>query len=237
MKLGLPLDNLIGLQDADPYSHPILRRHEPGSPSQSPLHSPAARPLGSALHLPSHVTQSSLSHRSTTPSPVAIPRPSSAIHIKRPPPSFTPSTSEVSSPTSDQTPSTTSPSESSLPASPFSPGAPGSLALTNGTTPASSASLTHHLTMGPTTVAPLTYPSVPPPSLSSSPVRVRVAETGSLMGHRNRSRSRGGGSSPQSRSRSQSLAATAEALSNMVKTSAGGGALGGGDGGELSEIM
>ncbi|KDQ10466.1 hypothetical protein BOTBODRAFT_36170 [Botryobasidium botryosum FD-172 SS1] len=147
-RLGLSVDSLIGLHSSsqDPLSQPTHRR-ESGTSS----------PASSAIPLP---------HR-TTPAPVPIaglpiPRPPSQTHTHRPSASLSDSS----------TPLTVSPS--SLPSSPFSPGQSGmgltgapSSYLTQYTTPPSSTSPLVHLPF-PHAPPSLSYPSVPPPSLSSS---------------------------------------------------------------------
>jgi len=133
------VDNLVGLSSTDPLSQPTHRRSIPSLPTTSVVHSSSAR-----------VTHS-----------MPIPRPSSSI--RRP----INNTSESTTPLSHSPSSTESPF-------PFSPLAtnPASY-VSNGThltTPPSSASLSSNLP--PPYPAPnphaLTYPSVPPPSLSSS---------------------------------------------------------------------
>ncbi|KAG6332269.1 hypothetical protein ID866_6818 [Astraeus odoratus] len=142
-RLGLCVDNLVGLASADPFSQPTHRRR-----SASNLSSPSTS-----------VVHSSSSSRITHGVP--IPRPSSSI--RRP----------VNNPSESNTPLSHSPSSTESPF-PFSPTAtnPASY-VSNGThltTPPSSASLGSN--PPPPYPAPnphaLTYPSVPPPSLSSS---------------------------------------------------------------------
>ena len=139
MKLGLSVDNLVGLASADPLSQPTHRRSIPSSPNTSVVHSSNAR-----------VTHS-----------MPIPRPSSSI--RRP----------INNPSESTTPLSHSPSSTESPF-PFSPVAtnPASY-VSNGThltTPPSSASLTSNPPPPYPASNPhaLTYPSVPPPSLSSS---------------------------------------------------------------------
>lgn len=137
-RLGLSVDNLVGLSSADPYSQPTHRR------SVSNLSSPstsAAQP-SQAIH------------------GVPIPRPSSSI--RRP----TNNVSESNTPLSHSPSSTESPF-------PFSPivGTNPTSYVSNGTpmtTPPSSASLTSNPPSTFTIPHMLSYPSVPPPSLSSS---------------------------------------------------------------------
>ncbi|KAI9462784.1 hypothetical protein BJY52DRAFT_1255136 [Lactarius psammicola] len=120
-RLGLPVDNLIGLSAHDPYFQPTHRR--------------------------------SSSNASSSPSTVAIPRPPSQIH--RPP------TNVVSESTTPLSHSPSSASDSPY-LSPSLSTHPASFATAATTPPSSSA---------PRVLAPpqpLSYPSVPPPSLSSS---------------------------------------------------------------------
>jgi hypothetical protein len=147
------VDHLIGLSSLDPYSQPTHRRAWSNAPSS---------PSTSTLALPS--TSSRRTHSVPIPAGngVPIPRPSSQIH--RP----------TNNPSGGNTPLSHSPSSSDSPF-PFSPVTstnPASFVSnnTNTTTPPSSASL------NPNPPAPypassqhtLSYPLVPPPSLSSS---------------------------------------------------------------------
>ncbi|KAI0701991.1 hypothetical protein BC835DRAFT_1322182 [Cytidiella melzeri] len=140
-RLGLPVDNLIGLASSaqDPWSQPLHRR--PSVPN-SPSLAPQGHRNGNAVVRSARVD---------------IPRPPSQIHR----PSHT---------TTAETLSSTPPSSSSASLSsqyPFSPPEVSTSNLTNMTTPASSESLDAN--GGPLPRAlELTYPSVPPPSLSSS---------------------------------------------------------------------
>ncbi|KAG1819355.1 hypothetical protein EV424DRAFT_1539819 [Suillus variegatus] len=137
-RLGLSVDNLVGLSSADPYSQPTHRR------SVSNLSSPsisATQPSQAIYGVP-------------------IPRPSSSI--RRP----TNNVSESNTPLSHSPSSTESPF-------PFSPivGTNPTSYVSNGTpmtTPPSSASLTSNPPSTFTIPHMLSYPSVPPPSLSSS---------------------------------------------------------------------
>ena len=151
-QLGLSVDNLVGLTPVDPFSQPTHRRSTSGlsSPTMTSVGYPAARPATThAVPIPSHG--------------VPIPRPSSSI--RRP---LNSTSSETTTPLSHSPSSMESPF-------PFSPVAPaGSSVLSNGTqltTPPSSSSV-HSGGVGPpyavSGVHALTYPSVPPPSLSSS---------------------------------------------------------------------
>jgi hypothetical protein len=151
-QLGLSVDNLVGLTPVDPFSQPTHRRSTSGVSSPT-VTSGYARPATThAVPIPSHG--------------VPIPRPSSSI--RRP----------LNSASETTTPLSHSPSSMESPF-PFSPAlsahAPaGSSVLSNGTqltTPPSSGSVQSggvgppHAVSG---VHALTYPSVPPPSLSSS---------------------------------------------------------------------
>lgn len=137
-RLGLSVDNLVGLSSADPYSQPTHRR------SVSNLSSPST-----SVAQPSQAIHG-----------VPIPRPSSSI--RRP----TNNVSESNTPLSHSPSSTESPF-------PFSPivGTNPTSYVSNGTpmtTPPSSASLTSNPPSTFTIPHMLSYPSVPPPSLSSS---------------------------------------------------------------------
>ncbi|KAI0253015.1 hypothetical protein BJV78DRAFT_1198510 [Lactifluus subvellereus] len=135
-RLGLPVDNLIGLSAHDPYFQPTHRRSFSNTSSPS---------TSVALSIGPHAVRASPS--------VAIPRPPSQVH--RPTNVASESTTPLShSPSSASDSPYLSPSLSTHPAS----------FATAATTPPSSAP------RPPTTIAPqpLSYPSVPPPSLSSS---------------------------------------------------------------------
>ncbi|KAF8588197.1 hypothetical protein K439DRAFT_1630041 [Ramaria rubella] len=150
-RLGLSVDSLVGLPGSttDPYSQPLHRRSASGSPSTS------VYPLPS-----SYAPRSTLSG-------VPIPRPPSQVHR--------PNTSQAVADDSATTPLTTSPSSSPSPF-PFSPVTnthPASYIsnATQVTTPSSAAASLHSTPPPPFPAqAPLSlsYPSVPPPSLSSS---------------------------------------------------------------------
>ena len=153
-QLGLSVDNLVGLTPGDPYSQPTHRRSTSGvsSPSTS-VGYPIARPATThAVPIPSHG--------------VPIPRPSSSI--RRP----LNSTSETTTPLSHSPSSMESPFPFSPVLSAHVPA--GSSVLSNGTqltTPPSSSSVQSGGVGAPYAVSgvhALTYPSVPPPSLSSS---------------------------------------------------------------------
>ncbi|RDX54783.1 hypothetical protein OH76DRAFT_1316927, partial [Lentinus brumalis] len=150
-RLGLPVDNLIGLSQAEPLSQPLHRR--PSFTSTSP---------SSSIHIPinsSHATR----HATAVPiprPPSQIRRPSNVISSESTTPlSHSPSSASTSISTS---PFPFSPNTSPFPAS-YASGA------TNLTTPPSvpsaAVSPPTMTTGGPRA---LSYPLVPPPSLSSS---------------------------------------------------------------------
>ncbi|PCH44768.1 hypothetical protein WOLCODRAFT_124067 [Wolfiporia cocos MD-104 SS10] len=164
-RLGLSVDNLIGLSPADPYSQPTHRRT--GSTTSG---------SASVLAVPS--PQRSQPARSTTAVP--IPRPPSQIHR---PAATGISDSESNTPLSSS-------SSSPYPFSPSSVSPLPASVTTAATSPPSSAPLAFLPVPG-TANSTLSYPSVPPPSLSSSfgspeamhrrgSLDRRVAETGSL---------------------------------------------------------
>ncbi len=141
-QLGLPVDNLIGLSAHDPYFQPTHRRSSSNA-SSSPSTS-IALPIGA------HAVR-------TSPS-VAIPRPPSQIH--RPP------TNVVSGSTTPLSHSPSSASDSPY-LSPSLSTHPASFATAATTPPSSSAPrVLSAAALAPP--QPLSYPSVPPPSLSSS---------------------------------------------------------------------
>ncbi|KAH8102295.1 hypothetical protein BXZ70DRAFT_1063712 [Cristinia sonorae] len=147
-RLGLPVDNLIGLapSSTDPFSQPLHLRGDShnSSISSSPSLIPAT----------THNTQPH-----TVSARVPIPRPPS--QIRRPHPNLNAPPSPSTTPPSSGSASLQSPS-------PFSPtNGMGISATTTFTTPPSSDSPRAGFAA---TVNPheLTYPSVPPPSLSSS---------------------------------------------------------------------
>ncbi|TFK72796.1 hypothetical protein BDN72DRAFT_815499 [Pluteus cervinus] len=147
-RIGIPIDNLIGLSSPDPLSQPT---HHRSSSSVSAGYSPGASLL---LHTGGPLTR-------PVPGGVPIPRRPSQIH--RP----------VNQTSESNTPLSHSPSSSDSPF-PFSP--------VTSTNPASYVSHQTAITSPPTSVSVnsnpplaygtpargLTYPSVPPPSLSSS---------------------------------------------------------------------
>ncbi|KAK0492598.1 hypothetical protein EDD18DRAFT_1183347 [Armillaria luteobubalina] len=126
MRLGVPVDNLVGLHSADPFSQPIHRK-------------PSYSPSNSVLHIPTH--------RTSTQIPIG--RPSSIRRL-----------SEYQSPESPESPYPPSPLMSTNNASVVSNN-------TNMTSPPTSLSVNPTPTFA-TPSRGLTYPSVPPPSLSSS---------------------------------------------------------------------
>lgn len=157
VQLGLSVDNLIGLSSADPYSQPTHRRSWSNA-SSSPATSIVVLPPTTAARL---VPTNGVPIPTTNSVP--IPRPSSTIH--RP----------TQNPSAGNTPLSHSPSSSDSPF-PFSPVTstnPASFVSnnTNVTTPPSSASLNSNPPApysGTSAAHTLSYPSVPPPSLSSS---------------------------------------------------------------------
>jgi hypothetical protein len=142
LKLGLPVDNLIGLSSLDPYAQPTHRRSNASSSASSPS--------TSVLPLPTHVSRAAHG--------VPIPRQHSQIHRL---PSFDRTTPPSHSPSSSESPFPLSPVASVNPASHMSN-------HTNLTTPPSVSSLSSNLAVFATPARGLSYPSVPPPSLSSS---------------------------------------------------------------------
>ena len=137
------MDNLIGLSSLDPFSQPTHRRSYSSS---------ASSPSTSVLALPTHTSR---------PPAHGVPIPRQPTQIHRPP-NFSERTTPLShSPSS---------SESPFPFSPVASGHPASLLSNNThvTTPPSSASFHSHTAMHAGPARGLSYPSVPPPSLSSS---------------------------------------------------------------------
>jgi coiled-coil domain-containing protein 6 len=144
LQLGLPVDHLIGLARPDPYSQPTHQR------PQSAYSSNTSSPTNSVLHFP------------TTRPTNGVPIPRPAAQIRRV------SSNNISE---GNTPLSHSPSSSSDSPFPFSP--------VTSPNPTSYVSVSSNVTSPPTSYnangvtfgAPsrgLTYPSVPPPSLSSS---------------------------------------------------------------------
>ncbi|RDB30436.1 hypothetical protein Hypma_007162 [Hypsizygus marmoreus] len=145
-RLGLSVDNLIGLSSTDPYSQPT--HHRRLSSSYSISSSPATSVMYASTQGPSRPTHG-----------VPIPRLPAQVH--RP----------VLGSEGNNTPLSHSPSSSSESPFPFSPATnPASLVSpnTNITSPPSSFSFNSHLGVSFAPGRPLSYPSVPPPSLSSS---------------------------------------------------------------------
>ncbi|KAJ6469408.1 hypothetical protein C8R45DRAFT_837500 [Mycena sanguinolenta] len=155
-RLGLPVDHLIGLGSSDPYSQ--LTHQRP----QSTYSSTASSPTNSVLHAPiSHPTNG-----------VPIPRPAAqanGVPIPRPPTQLRRANNNISE---GNTPLSHSPSSSSDSPFPFSP-------VTSPNPAGSYVSVSSIVTSPPTSYNPggvtfgapsrgLSYPSVPPPSLSSS---------------------------------------------------------------------
>lgn len=204
---GTSVDNLIGLSSLDPYSEPTHRRagNEPLTTSSSAIFQPQQQPNPLQAIARSHM--------------VPIPRPSSAIAIHRPPPPPPSSASSVSTSSSFSPSSPSSPSsemDSTFPRifspsndnTPFSLSASQTTPSSTGTTPPSSSAAS----LSPTPPAPwsylnhqattsaLSYPSVPPPSLSSSPI------VSTMMRSREPSVSHGTGNGTAGRSRNTSRA-------------------------------
>ncbi|KAJ7253775.1 hypothetical protein B0H12DRAFT_1116555 [Mycena haematopus] len=155
-RLGMPVDHLIGLASSDPYSQPTHQR------PQSTYSSNASSPTNSVLHAPI----------SRPANGVPIPRPAAqtnGVPIPRPPTQLRRAGSNTSE---GNTPLSHSPSSSSDSPFPFSP-------VTSPNPTSSYVSVSSIVTSPPTSYnlggvtfgAPsrgLSYPSVPPPSLSSS---------------------------------------------------------------------
>lgn len=151
------MDHLVGLASSDPYSQPTHQRPQSAyssntsSPTNSVLHAPISRPTNG----------------------VPIPRPAAqtnGVPIPRPPTQIRRVNSNNTS--EGNTPLSHSPSSSSDSPFPFSP-------VTSPNPVGSYVSVSSNLTSPPTSYNPggvtfgapsrgLTYPSVPPPSLSSS---------------------------------------------------------------------
>lgn len=146
------MDNLIGLSSADPYSQPTHRRS---------LSTASSSPSTSIYVLPPAAPRPTNGMPIPSANGVPIPRPSSRIHR----PTQTPS--EVDTPLS-HSPS----SDSQFPFSPVTSTNSASYISNNTgvTTPPSSASLNSNppAAYPGTSAHTLSYPSVPPPSLSSS---------------------------------------------------------------------
>lgn len=144
-RLGLSVDNLIGLTSLDPYSQPTHRRS---------LSTASSSPSTSVIALPSTSSRTT----NSVPIPTGNGRPSSRIHR----PNYNPS--EGNTPLSH--------SDSSFPFSPVTSTNPASFASnnTNDTTPPDSAPLNPNppVPYPSSSQHTLSYPLVPPPSLSSS---------------------------------------------------------------------
>ncbi|KAI0711416.1 hypothetical protein C8Q76DRAFT_592509, partial [Earliella scabrosa] len=152
-RLGLPVDSLIGLPQSEPFSQPTHRRASSTSSSPS-----------SSIHVP----PGPLRHTTAVPIPHA-----SAVPIPRPPSQIRRPANIISS--ESTTPLSHSPSSTSTSPFPFSP-------VTTSPFPASYVSAATNMTtppsVGSVAVSPptftaggaqmLSYPLVPPPSLSSS---------------------------------------------------------------------
>ncbi|KAA1478148.1 hypothetical protein DENSPDRAFT_861789 [Dentipellis sp. KUC8613] len=171
-RLGLSVDNLIGLSSSlEHYPQPTHRRSASSS-IPSPVVSPSI-----GLPLP---TQGQMTRPGPSPS-VPIPRPPSQIH--RPFSNLSESNTPIShSPSSSESPFLSSPMTSTNPASLISN-------QTQMTTPPSSASLALASLQTVPGHPQLSYPSVPPPSLSSSfgsPNIHRDASTSPMEPHASR---------------------------------------------------
>ncbi|KAF7338745.1 hypothetical protein MSAN_02196900 [Mycena sanguinolenta] len=155
-RLGMSVDHLIGLASSDPYSQPTHQR------PQSTYSSTASSPTNSVLHAPI----------SRPTNGVPIPRPAAqanGVPIPRPPTQLRRANNNISE---GNTPLSHSPSSSSDSPFPFSP-------VTSPNPTGSYVSVSSIVTSPPTSYNPggvafgapsrgLSYPSVPPPSLSSS---------------------------------------------------------------------
>ncbi|KAF7291936.1 hypothetical protein MIND_01219100 [Mycena indigotica] len=155
-RLGLPLDHLIGLASADPYSQPTHLHQRP----QSAFSSSTSSPTNSVLHFPSGRLNGS-----RPPAP-----PTNGVPIPRPIVRARTNNNNVSE---ANTPLSHSPSSSSDSPFPFSP------VTSPHPTSTSYVSVNSNMTSPPASFNPntitfatpsrgLSYPSVPPPSLSSS---------------------------------------------------------------------
>ena len=144
-QLGLSVDNLIGLASPDPYSQPTHKR------SSSTYSNTSSSPSTSIMHLSTHMP------RPTTHG-VPIPRPPSQIH--RPNNSGMDGNQPLS-----QSPSS---SESPFPFSPMTNPTSLTSPNTNITSPPTSLSFNSTTASYGALSRGLSYPSVPPPSLSSS---------------------------------------------------------------------
>ena len=141
LQLGLSVDNLIGLSSPDPFSQPTHHR--------SSLYSASSSPQTSVTHLPGHSTRRT--NGVPIPRPSSVPRP---VNIA----------SEVSTPLSHSPSSSDSP----FPFSPATSTNPASYISTLTSPPTSISLHTDPIMSLGTPFRALSYPSVPPPSLSSS---------------------------------------------------------------------
>ncbi|KAL0579651.1 hypothetical protein V5O48_002347 [Marasmius crinis-equi] len=170
-RLGRSVDNLVGMSSSDPFSQPT--HHRSSSISSSTSSPSTSYPYSTATHAPRPM-QVPVS----AGVPVPIPRPPSQVQIHRP----------INNISESNTPLSHSPT-SVASESPYTFSSPGALSTnpaslvsngTNVTTPPSSAPIVHNVINSPVLNgygiglgygAPtrgLSYPSVPPPSLSSS---------------------------------------------------------------------
>jgi len=225
-RLGLPIDNLIGLSSSssEVYSQPIHLRSQssssplsqsiehPGSVKGTPQNANRQHVVGMPIPISRSSTALAATHRPSVPSTITTPNASNSPSSLNSPSSQFPFS--PTSPSSHHPNGAVSSTSSSIPASgDISPVLPvgGYSYQTQVTTPPSSTSPLLHMQHD-FTPSTLSYPSVPPPSLSSSlgsPVwsrrnsigggrrlstdrggNARVAETGSL---RNRRTSNAGG--------------------------------------------
>ncbi|KAJ7201596.1 hypothetical protein GGX14DRAFT_370934 [Mycena pura] len=155
-RMGLSVDNLIGLTSSDPYAQPTHQRPSAYSSNASAYSSNASSPTNSILHFPTNRPANGFPIAPTNGVP--IPRP--ATQVRR-----------VGNISEGNTPLSHSPSSSSDSPFPFSPvtsldTASASHVSSNLTSPPTSYNV-NGLTFA-TPSRGLSYPSVPPPSLSSS---------------------------------------------------------------------
>ncbi|KAJ7054478.1 hypothetical protein C8F01DRAFT_1163508 [Mycena amicta] len=153
-----PLDHLIGLSSTDPYSQPTHLHQRP----QSAFSSTASSPTNSVLHFPSG-RPNGVRPPAPPTNGVPIPRPATQTQMR--------ARVHNNNVSEGNTPLSHSPSSSSDSPFPFSP--------VTSPHPTSYISINSNLTSPPTSYNPngvtfatpsrgLSYPSVPPPSLSSS---------------------------------------------------------------------
>ncbi|CAA7269331.1 unnamed protein product [Cyclocybe aegerita] len=172
---NLPVDNLIGLASADPFALPTHHRSASTSSSMS------SSPSTSVFHIPTRPYSIHGHSNLASTHSVPIPRTASQIHrptqFQLPLPGVEHDISSTLRDSVSNTPLSPSPSDSSSASSPF-PFSPSQSA-----NPASFVSVSTNLTSPPSSVSfggmglvgayavpqrGLSYPSVPPPSLSSS---------------------------------------------------------------------